>query len=63
MRDVIGARVSGEAEGDAAAATQQGVQDEGETYVGEILEIVGGAAQTVRIGRRNYLLAITPYRR
>lgn len=40
---------------------QQGLQNETETYLSEILDIVQGAAQTIEIEDRNYVLAITPY--
>jgi hypothetical protein len=42
---------------------QTGKQDEDETYLGEILSIVQGAADTVEINGREYVMAITPGQR
>lgn len=42
---------------------QIGKQDESETYLAEVLNIVDGAAQTIRIDGREYVLSITPYQR
>lgn len=40
---------------------QVGVQDEADTYLSEVLEIVGSSAQTIRLNEREYVLAITPH--
>lgn len=42
---------------------QTGKQDESETYLAEILNIVQGSANTVTIDGRDYVLAITPSQR
>lgn len=42
---------------------QIGKQDEEETYLGEICNIVQGAAETIAIASREYVLAITPGQR
>ena len=42
---------------------QVGKQDENETYLGEICEIVQAAAETITIAGREYVFAITPGQR
>jgi hypothetical protein len=42
---------------------QLGKQDEAETYLSEVLNIVQGAAETIAIASREYVLAITPAQR
>ena len=42
---------------------QLGRQDEAETYLSEVLNIVQGAAETIAIASREYVLAITPAQR
>lgn len=42
---------------------QVGKQDEDETYLSETLEIVQGAAETITIKGRDYVLLITPCQR
>jgi hypothetical protein len=47
-------------EGPPPDHAQTGVLDESETFLPEILNIVGGAATTIPIDGRSYVLAITP---
>lgn len=48
---------------DDAEGAQTGVQDESDTWLSEILNIVQGSAQPIRINERDYVLAITPSQR
>lgn len=48
---------------DDEEGVQVGKEDESDTYLAELLEIVQGSAHTITIGGREYVLAITPFQR